>query len=154
MYLIYKMLFVQLWNNKHNPKVVADTLKNSLKLLGLDYLDLYLIHWPIATSVNKLNLIIVDKAVKLKLIFFNNFQDYPIAKDSEGRLIGADDSYLDTWKAMEKCVRLGLTKSIGISNFNIKQVKEILKIALIKPAVNQVIATKTTEQIIIFKNCF
>ncbi|KAL5234661.1 hypothetical protein ACI65C_002071 [Semiaphis heraclei] len=104
----------KLWNNKHNPKVVADTLKNSLKLLGLDYLDLYLIHWPIATS------------------------DYPIAKDSEGRLIGADDSYLDTWKAMEKCVRLGLTKSIGISNFNIKQVKEILKIALIKPAVNQV----------------
>lgn len=55
---------------------------------------------------------------------------------------------------MEQCVQLGLTKSIGISNFNIKQVKEILKIALIKPAVNQVIATKTTEQIIIFKNCF
>jgi len=55
---------------------------------------------------------------------------------------------------MEQCVQLGLTKSIGISNFNIKQVKEILEIATIKPAVNQVIATKTTKQIIIFKNCF
>jgi len=42
---------------------------------------------------------------------------------------------------MEQCAQLGLTKSIGISNFNIKQVKDILEIATIKPAVNQVIAT-------------
>jgi len=57
---------------------------------------------------------------------------------------------------MEQCVQSGLTKSIGISNFNIKQVKEILEIATIKPVVNQVIAkTKTTTgQIITFKNCF
>lgn len=41
---------------------------------------------------------------------------------------------------MEQCAQLGLTKSIGISNFNIKQVKDILEIATIKPAVNQVIA--------------
>jgi len=42
---------------------------------------------------------------------------------------------------MEQCAKLGLTKSIGISNFNIKQVKDILEISTIKPAVNQVIAT-------------
>jgi len=52
---------------------------------------------------------------------------------------------------MEQCVQLGLTKSIGISNFNIKQVKDILEIATIKPAVNQVI---TSRQIISFKISF
>ncbi|XP_027843070.2 uncharacterized protein LOC114124093 [Aphis gossypii] len=104
----------KLWNNKHKPNEVEGALKNSLKLLGLDYLDLYLIHWPVATT------------------------EYPTVLDSEGRYIGTDDSYLDTWKAMEQCAQLGLTKSIGISNFNIKQVKDILKIATIKPAVNQV----------------
>lgn len=51
---------------------------------------------------------------------------------------GVNISYLDTWKAMEKCVHLGLTKSIGVANFNIRQLMEILKIAKIKPVVNQV----------------
>lgn len=40
---------------------------------------------------------------------------------------------------MEQCVQLGLTKSIGVSNFNIRQLKDILEIATIKPVVNQVI---------------
>lgn len=39
---------------------------------------------------------------------------------------------------MERCVQLGLTKSIGVSNFNIKQLQDILEIATIKPVVNQV----------------
>lgn len=53
-------------------------------------------------------------------------------------LLDSGDSYLDTWKAMEQCVQLGLTKSIGVSNFNIKQIQNILEVATIKPAVNQV----------------
>jgi len=53
---------------------------------------------------------------------------------------------------MEQCVQSGLTKSIGISNFNIKQTKDILEIATIKPVVNQVIVK--TRQIITFKSCF
>ncbi|XP_026811235.1 uncharacterized protein LOC113552576 [Rhopalosiphum maidis] len=104
----------KLWNNMHKPEEVEIALKNSLNLLGLDYLDLYLIHWPVSTT------------------------EYPTATDSEGRYIGTDDSYLDTWKAMEQCAKLGLTKSIGISNFNIKQVKDILEIATIKPVINQI----------------
>uniref|UniRef100_A0A2H8TIB0 Alcohol dehydrogenase NADP(+) A n=1 Tax=Melanaphis sacchari TaxID=742174 RepID=A0A2H8TIB0_9HEMI len=107
----------KLWNNKHKPTEVEDSLKNSLRLLGLDYLDLYLIHWPLATS------------------------DHLTVINGENVYIGTDDSYLDTWKAMEKCAQLGLTKSIGISNFNIKQVKDILEIATIKPAVNQIYIT-------------
>lgn len=67
------------------------------------------------------------------------FQEDPNATDSEGRLLSSGISYLDTWKAMEQCVLSGLTKSIGLSNFNIRQLKDILEVASIKPVVNQVI---------------
>lgn len=66
------------------------------------------------------------------------FQEDPNATDSEGRLLSSDISYLDTWKAMEQCVLSGFTKSIGLSNFNIRQLKDILEVASIKPVVNQV----------------
>ncbi|XP_050545999.1 1,5-anhydro-D-fructose reductase-like [Daktulosphaira vitifoliae] len=104
----------KLWNDQHRPELVEVTLKNTLNDLGLSYIDLYLIHWPFAVSEN------------------------PNATDSEGRLLGSDISYTDTWKAMEQCVTKGLVKSIGLSNFNIKQIKDILEIASIKPVVNQV----------------
>ncbi|XP_025416690.1 alcohol dehydrogenase [NADP(+)]-like [Sipha flava] len=104
----------KLWNNKHRPELVEEALKNTLNDLSLSYVDLYLIHWPFATSED------------------------PNATDSEGRLLGSGISYLDTWKAMERCVQSGLTKSIGVSNFNIRQLKDILEIATIKPVVNQV----------------
>lgn len=47
-------------------------------------------------------------------------------------------SYIETWKAMENLVKKGLVKSIGISNFNKKQIEDVLNIATIKPVVNQV----------------
>lgn len=59
-------------------------------------------------------------------------------KDSNGKLLLANDDYVETWKGMEECVKLGLTKSIGISNFNTQQIKRVLDVATIKPAVNQV----------------
>lgn len=101
----------KLWNNKHNPKDVEVELKKILQDLGLNYLDLFLIHWPFGTTDDL---------------------------DSNGKLLDSGFSYIDTWKAMEQCVQLGLTKSIGVSNFNIKQIKDILEIATIKPVVNQV----------------
>lgn len=72
------------------------------------------------------------------MCLFELFQENPNATDSEGRLLDAGISYLETWKAMEECVQLGLTKSIGVSNFNIRQLKDILGVATIKPVVNQV----------------
>lgn len=54
-------------------------------------------------------------------------------------------SYLDTWKGMEEAVRLGLAKSIGVSNFNEKQIQEIYENAVIKPVVNQVEVRPTVE---------
>lgn len=61
-------------------------------------------------------------------------------KSSKGtELIDAKVSYLVTWKAMETFIYLKLVKSIGISNFNIDQVENVLRVAHIKPVVNQVI---------------
>ena len=59
-------------------------------------------------------------------------------EDKDGNIIPSDVDYLDTWKQMEECVRLDLTKSIGVSNFNSQQLQRILDNATIKPVVNQV----------------
>ena len=59
-----------------------------------------------------------------------------------------DVDYVDTWKGMEECVKLGLVKSIGISNFNSEQINRVLKAATIKPAVNQVINISLTYSVI------
>jgi diketogulonate reductase-like aldo/keto reductase len=61
-----------------------------------------------------------------------------LPKDAADKLIYSDVDYLDTWKTMEDCVRLRLTKSIGLSNFNSKQIQRVLDIATLKPVVNQV----------------
>lgn len=58
--------------------------------------------------------------------------------DEKGNPMEANEDYLETWRGMEECVKLGLTKSIGISNFNSKQIDSILSIAEIKPVMNQV----------------
>ncbi|XP_023943994.2 aldo-keto reductase AKR2E4 [Bicyclus anynana] len=108
-------LFVtsKLWNDCHARDVVVETLMESLRKLKLDYVDLYLIHWPISVTADG-----VDTAI----------------------------SYLETWKGMEKTVELGLAKSIGVSNFNEKQIQEIYDNAVIKPVVNQVEINPTLTQ--------
>lgn len=106
----------KLWNTHHRPGVVVDTCKKSLSNLGLDYVDLYLIHWPFG---------------------FQEGEDGR-PKDENNKLIFSDVDYVDTWKAMEECVKQGLTKSIGLSNFNSQQIQRVLDIATIKPVVNQV----------------
>jgi diketogulonate reductase-like aldo/keto reductase len=58
--------------------------------------------------------------------------------DEKGNIITSDADYVDTWKGMEECVKLGLAKSIGLSNFSSTQVQRILDSATIKPVINQV----------------
>ena len=82
----------------------------------MEYLDLYLIHWPTG---------------------FKEGDDL-FPKDKSGKILFSDIDYVDTWKAMEKLVEKGLTKSIGISNFNISQIERLLKHAKIVPVTNQV----------------
>jgi len=110
-------LFVtsKLWNTFHSKDLVVPAVKTTLKDLGLDYLDLYLIHWP------------------------NGFQEggglFPV--DADGKNIYSSVDYTDTWAGMEQCVELGLVKSIGVSNFNSKQIARVLEVAKIKPVNNQ-----------------
>lgn len=106
----------KLWNNSHRPDLVEPTCKRSLADFGLEYLDLYLVHWPFA---------------------YKEGEDLE-PKDENGKIIGSNVDYLDTWKEMERCVDLGLTKSIGLSNFNSQQVDRVLKACKIKPVTNQV----------------
>jgi aldehyde reductase len=60
-------------------------------------------------------------------------------KDKNNKFILSDVDYIETWKAMEECVELGLTKSIGLSNFNSEQIQRLLQVATVKPVTNQVL---------------
>jgi len=110
----------KLWNTKHRPDMVVPAIRKTLADLGLEYLDLYLIHWPVGYLED------------------DSGNDNLFPMDPNGKFLPSVVDYVDTWKAMEECVSLGLTKSIGVSNFSAHQISRILEKATIKPAVNQV----------------
>ncbi|KAF2897978.1 hypothetical protein ILUMI_08199 [Ignelater luminosus] len=105
----------KLWNTFHRPDLVEDAIKTSLCNLKLDYLDLYLIHWPMA--------------------YREGHGLFPMFRN---KALHSHVHYNATWKAMEELVRKGYTKSIGVSNFNVKQLDDVLRCACIKPVTNQV----------------
>lgn len=117
-------LFVvsKLWNSFHHPDNVETALNKTLSDLQVDYVDLFLIHFPIAFKFTPID------------------QKYP-----PGFYCGDGDNFhyedvpiLDTWRALEKLVEAGKIKSIGISNFNGSLILDLLRGAKIKPAVLQI----------------
>lgn len=56
----------------------------------------------------------------------------------DGKVVPGNIDYLEAWQGLEDCVKAGLIKSIGISNFNTKQIERLLGAATIKPVINQV----------------
>lgn len=106
----------KLWNTFHRPELVVPALKRTLNDLGVKYLDLYLIHWPMGYKEG----------------------DDLMPKDENEKTLYSDSNFVDIWPQMEQCVRDGLVKSIGVSNFNSQQIDKILSIAKIKPVTNQV----------------
>jgi diketogulonate reductase-like aldo/keto reductase len=108
----------KLWNSDHGH--VLEACKDSLKKLRLDYLDLYLVHFPIATR-------------------HTGVGTTSSAIGEDGVLdIDTTISLETTWHAMEDLVSKGLVRSIGISNYDIFLTRDCLAYSKIKPAVNQI----------------
>lgn len=105
----------KLWNNAHKKEDVIPALKQTLSDLQLDYLDLYIIHWPVA--------------IKNEVINATQPSDY---------LPLTEVPIIETWSMMEEAKKEGLTKHIGVSNFSIKKLTDLYEKATIKPEVNQV----------------
>ncbi|HEY0071274.1 MAG TPA: aldo/keto reductase [Chloroflexia bacterium] len=106
----------KLWNDKHDPADVVPACEESLRDLRLDYLDMYLVHWP-----------------------FPNHHDPGV--DAHARTRNArpyiHDAYMATWRQMEKLVEMGLVRHIGTSNMTIPKLELLLRDAAIKPAANE-----------------
>ena len=105
----------KLWNNAHNPQDVLPALKQTLNELKLDYLDLWLIHWPVAQKKGTLVPTNDDDMISL--------QELPLSL---------------TYKEMEKAQKDGLVKAIGVSNFGKNNLQHIIDECEIIPAVNQI----------------
>nr|ACM44066.1 NADPH-dependent codeinone reductase-like protein [Papaver nudicaule] len=116
-------LFVtsKLWCVDAHPDLVLPALRNSLRNLKLEYLDLYLIHYPARLKPGE---IVVDVP---------GYEILPM-------------DYRSVWAAMEECQNLGFTKSIGVSNFSCKKIQELMATANIPPVVNQVEMSPTFQQ--------
>lgn len=120
----------KLWCNRHRPDLVESALRETLSDLRLDYLDLFMIHWPIV------------------------FRHDVHRPETGADFIGLDQMPLvETWKAMEACVDAGLCKNIGVCNFSIKKLKTILADCRIKPAANQVESHPYLPQDELFEFC-
>ncbi|NQT61184.1 MAG: aldo/keto reductase [Bacteroidetes bacterium] len=106
----------KVWNDMHGDNQVIESCKQSLKGLQLDYLDLYLIHWP-----------------------FPNF--HPPGCDVDSRSPEAKpyihENFMKTWAQMEQLVDMGLVKHIGTSNMTIPKLTKLVQDARIKPACNE-----------------
>jgi len=108
----------KLWNTNHRRELVVPALRKSLENLGLDYVDMYLIHWPCAVRPS----------------------DDPWPRDEQGNVAFEDDvtDYTETWKGMIECKEKGLTRSIGLSNFTEKQIQRVLDLGLERPVNMQI----------------
>ncbi len=120
----------KLWNDKHGEQDVIASCRKSIDDLRVDYLDLYLVHWP-----------------------FPNF--HPPGCDVSSRSADArpyiHDHYMKTWRKMEELVDLGLTRHIGTSNMTIPKLKLVLRDARIKPAVNEMELHPHFQQLELFQ---
>ncbi|KAF8719576.1 hypothetical protein HU200_024313 [Digitaria exilis] len=115
----------KLWSGNHAPEDVEDDISSALEDLQLDYIDLYLIHGPI--RIKKGTMLIPENLIPT---------DIPA-----------------TWRAMEKLYESGKARAIGVSNFSCKKVEDLLAIARVTPAVNQVECHPVWQQAKLRKLC-
>ena len=114
----------KLWNTYHEPKHVRAACERSLRDLGLDVLDLYLVHFPIALAY-----VPFEERYPPEW-FFDPTAAQPVMKP-------VNVPYADTWGAMEELQRAGLVKRIGVCNLTISLLRDLLSACSIRPAVHQ-----------------
>jgi diketogulonate reductase-like aldo/keto reductase len=120
----------KVWNDMHGR--VVESCRQSLDDLGLDYLDLYLVHWP-----------------------FPNF--HPPKCDVTSRSSDArpyiHENFMKTWQQMEELVGMGLVRHIGTSNMTIPKLKLVVRDAEIKPSFNEMELHPHFQQPELFEFC-
>ncbi|XP_030674352.1 aldo-keto reductase family 1 member C15-like [Nomascus leucogenys] len=116
----------KLWTTFFRPELVCSALERSLEKLQLDYVDLFIIHSPLAMKPG----------------------EELLPKDASGNIISDTVDLRDAWEALEKCKDAGLTKSIWVSNFNHKLPELILNKPGLKykPTCNQVFDFELTPE--------
>ncbi|OJJ49416.1 hypothetical protein ASPZODRAFT_92068 [Penicilliopsis zonata CBS 506.65] len=110
----------KVWNHLHRYEDVLWSVENSLKRLKLDYVDLFLVHWPIAAEK--------ETQEKPKI---GSDGKYVILKD-------LTENPEPTWRAMEKIYEDGKARAIGVSNWTIHGLEQLLQFAKVQPHVNQI----------------
>ena len=106
----------KLWNDKHAPADVIPACQQSLRDLRLDYLDMYLVHWPFPN---------------------HHAPGVDVHSRDHGAKSYIHESYMQTWGQMERLIDMGLVRHIGTSNMTIPKLKLVLRDARIKPAANE-----------------
>ncbi len=122
----------KLWNDKHAEHDVIPSCQQTLKDLQLDYLDLYLIHWP-----------------------FPNYHAPGVSVDSRDphAVPYIHDNYMKTWHQLEKLVEMGLVKHIGTSNMTVPKLDLLRRDAKIQPAANEMESHPHFQQPELFQYC-
>lgn len=104
----------KLWNNCHRREDVRPALETTLSDLGLEYLDLYLIHWPVSFK-----------------------REITVPQSLQDLLPPGEIPLTETWSGMIECRNRGLTRHIGVSNFNESHISELINDTGISPELNQ-----------------
>ena len=122
----------KLWNDRHGAGPARASFEKSLRDLNLDFLNLYLIHWP-----------------------FPNFHapGCDVTSRSPDSKPYIHESYMETWRALERLVDEGLVKHIGTSNMTVPKMKLLLRDARIRPAVNEMELHPHFQQSELFDFC-
>ncbi|CAI0418446.1 unnamed protein product [Linum tenue] len=118
----------KVWCTDLHPDSVVPALENTLRRLGMEYVDLYLVHWPVSLKKEAAPLGFAKEDI--------------VEFDMKG-----------TWGAMEQCFRRGLCKSIGVSNFGPAKLGQLLRHATVPPAVNQIEMNAGWQQKELVKLC-
>ncbi|OWR43401.1 3-dehydroecdysone 3beta-reductase [Danaus plexippus plexippus] len=150
----------KLWNTHHKREQVVPSLRESLCKMGLSYIDLFLMHWPMGLHLRdwfprerqEQTLDgICTRVLVVREIFFTCTRNTDVLQQvlmalrfrlqtaiTSEDYTHSDVDFMETWLGLEDAVRLGLARNIGVSNFNKQQLERILREGSIRPAALQI----------------